>query len=227
LKSTSCSLLLFTLVTWISTVSIINTNFDITKKQNIPGARKTTHLIFTPFMGINNISLTPEIIAALYPETLSIEPTPESGKRPVINPISESKQAAAYLYLGKNLRSICFLVDNPDHEFMNEPQMTFIPKVLTACKCSQDDIAIINIAHQEVQLPELKSQLRPKMIFLWGVSAAQIGISQKTLPELAISNVDNIFIVPVFNPERMSSDGAEGLELKQRLWASLKKLFNL
>jgi hypothetical protein len=178
-------------------------------------------------MGINNISLTPEIIAALYPETLSIESIPESGKRPDKPPLPDPNRDMAYPYLGKNLRSICFLVDNPDQEFMNDSQMNFIRKILIACKCSQDDIAIINIAHQEVQLPELKSQLRPKMIFLWGVSPVQIGIRQQSLPELAISNIENIFIIPVFNPERMSNDSPEGIELKQRLWASLKKLFNL
>jgi hypothetical protein len=178
-------------------------------------------------MGINNLSLTPEIIAALYPESLSVENGPDSGKRPVKPSIPDKKRVAAYPYLGKNLRSICFLVFNPDQEFIPETQMTFISKILAACKCSQDDIAIINIAHHEVHLPELKNQLRPKMIFLWGVSPAQIGISQQSLPELSISEVDNILVVPVFNPERMSNDNPEGIELKQRLWTSLKKLFNL
>jgi hypothetical protein len=178
-------------------------------------------------MGINNLSLTPEIIAALYPEILLAESSPDSDKTPAQPIMTVPKRVDPYRYLGNNLRSICFLVNNPDQEFIPETQLSLISKIMSACKCSLDDIAIINIAHQEIQLPELKGQLLPKMIFLWGVSPAQIGIRQQSLPEFGISNIDNILIVPVLNPERMSNESHEGIELKQRLWSSLKKLFNL
>ena len=61
-------------------------------------------------MGINQLQLSAELIAALYPESLvRIE-----NSDPVKNPAGTKKldlpENRDYSFLGKNLRSICFLV---------------------------------------------------------------------------------------------------------------------
>jgi len=178
-------------------------------------------------MGINKLILSPEIIASLYPEALVSEKAPDSAIIPAKSGKPDSKPVADYPYLGKNLRSLCFLVDYPNEQFITEPQLTFITKMLAACKYSIDDIAIVNIAHRPVQLSVLKSQLKPEILFFWGVSPSQTGMKQQSLPELEISTIENLSIIPVPNPLLMIKEGAEGIEMKQRLWVSLKKLFNL
>lgn len=175
-------------------------------------------------MGINHLRLSPELIAALYPESLvagnDTAPVKKDGK--TITPV----QVAAYPFLGGNLRSICFLGHYPGGEFLPEKQLVFLKKMLGACKYSLDDIALVNTAHSPFDFAELRIQLQPRVIFLWGISAISIGLKQD-LPDFIISQLDGISVIPVISPDLMSGDGGEGTELKQRLWACLKKLFTL
>ncbi len=189
----------------MSTVSIINAIFDTTKKQNIPGARKTTHLIFTAFMGINHIRLSSELIANLYPEGLVVENQP---------------------FLGGNRRSISFLVHYPDHQFLPEEQLVFLNKILSVCKLDMDDIILLNIARSNLSFEELKIQFHPGVIFFWGIRPSFFRLDS-AIPDFDVSVRDGISIIPVLKPEVMCSDNPAGPELKSLLWSCLKKLFNL
>lgn len=177
-------------------------------------------------MGINDLQLTPELIAALYPETLVCGPD-ETNERQA----AETKQqplppAPVYSYLGKNRRSICFLVSYPAVPFIPDEQLAFIIKILTVCKCSMEDIALINTAHHTISLEALKNQLHPEMIFLWGVPASVIGLNNNP-EELSIYAADGISVIPVSNPELMNGETEESKQLKKRLWVCLQKLFSL
>jgi hypothetical protein len=177
-------------------------------------------------MGINHLQLSPEIIAALYPEILVGADEPDTPKKRVNPKMPIEKAETVYPFLGKNLRSICFLVDYPEHEFMPEEQQAFLHKILTACKCSFEDIALVNTAGFPVLLDTIKSQLQPRIIFLWG---AMPSIFSQTpgIRDMTVSHVDEILIVPVLQAEKMGGDSKEGLALKQQLWVLLKKLFTL
>ena len=177
-------------------------------------------------MGINDFSLTDELIAALYPESLVTEKTTGPGKK---NPVKAGIPAipvAPYPYLGQNSRSVCFLVHYPDNEFIPGDQLVFLLKILSACKCSLDDIALVNTAKTQVKMDELKRQLHPGVIFLWGLIPDLSDIT-KGLPDMSLSLVDGITIIPVTHAEQMSRENAEAVELKRQLWVSLKKLFSL
>ena len=177
-------------------------------------------------MGIDNIQLSPELIAALYPETLVAANDLVAAGIFKKTALPEKSPVSPYPYLGKNLRSIIFLVDYPDQEFIPEHQLAFLRKILAACKCSLDDIALVNTSSCQVQLNELIIQFHPRIIFLWGVVPA-ITTRFQGLQDLTVSYIDGISIVPVLQVNIMNSDNEKGLELKQRLWACLKKLFNL
>ena len=159
-------------------------------------------------MGINNLQLTPELITALYPETLV------------------AGNGTAYTFLGNNRRSVCFLVEDPGHDFLSEEQLQFLTRILSACKYSLDDIALVNAAHLPVRFNDLKKQLQPRIVFLWGIRPASIGLDRE-LPDFNISPVAGVSVIPVPNPDLMSGNNPSGLELKHRLWACLKKLFSL
>jgi hypothetical protein len=162
-------------------------------------------------MGINQLTLSPELISMLYPESMVVE---KDGVAP------------AYPILGKNGKSICFLVSHPDHDFNSTEQYAFISKILAACKCSMDDIALINTARHPVTLHGLKNQLHPKIIFLWGSRPATIG-EISDFQDLTISEFSGISVIPVFSADLMMGDNPAGLARKQQLWVLLKKLFNL
>jgi hypothetical protein len=178
------------------------------------------------FMGINDLQLTPELIAALYPETLvygmDLESDTHSGEKPQ----QHGSPAPVIPFLGKNNRSICFLVNYPGVPFIPDEQLAFIIKILTVCKCTMGDIALVNAAHQTLDLEGLKKQLHPEIIFLWGVPASSAGIKNK-MKEFNVSILDGISVVPVLTPELMTGETAESKDLKKRFWACLQKLFNL
>ncbi len=161
-------------------------------------------------MGINDIRLSTELIGILYPDTL----------------IEENDRGLGYPFLGKNHHSICFLVSYPDDEFIPDDQLVFLQKILTACKLSLNDIALINTKRTPVELLVLKTRFRPRIIFFWGSAPAITG-STLNFPDMTISTWENIRILPVMQAELMSGDNPQGLELKKNLWISLKKLFNL
>jgi hypothetical protein len=177
-------------------------------------------------MGINNIRLSAELIAALYPESLVAEIDPEPGIKPVKIGLIQNNKEAGYPFLGKNLRSICFLAYYTDDEFIPEDQLVFLQKILAACKLSLDDIALLNTNRTQVELQFLKNQFQPRIIFLWGTVPLIAGLTQN-FPDMRISSWENIQFLPVMQADLMSRDNSEGLELKRKLWISLKKLFNL
>jgi hypothetical protein len=177
-------------------------------------------------MGIDHLQLSPGLVAALYTESLVVLEDHAPGKKEFKTSSSADTPAAAYPYLGKNLRSIIFLTNEPGHDFIQEEKLKFLSKILDACKCSLDDIALINTAPNSASLYELKNQFRPRIIFLWGPVpsvTAEVG----ELPDMKASLVDGVIIVPVMHANSMNSENKQALELKQRLWACLKKLFSL
>jgi hypothetical protein len=156
-------------------------------------------------MGIDHLQLSPVLIAALYPETLV------AGNDP---------------FLGKNLRSVGFLVHHPDLDYLPEEQFIFLGKMLTACKYHLDDIALVNTARLNLSFDELKKLLTPQIIFLWGIPPGSVGLSSE-LHDFSVTLIDGISVVPVPSPGLMSGNDPAGQELKQRLWVCLKKLFTL
>jgi hypothetical protein len=207
-------------------VSIINAIFDTTKKQNIPGAYKTAPQFSYLIMGINHLQLSPELIAALYPETLVAGNDPGNIKKTGKMSVTDLPRAPAYSFLGKNLRSICFLVDCPGQDYIPEKELGFLLRILSACKCSLDDIALVNAARLPIRFNELTKQLQPRILILWGIRPVSIGLKDD-LPDFSISPLEGVSVIPVLTPDLMSGESPEGLELKQRLWACLKRLFNL
>src|SRR5215216_6730043 len=94
-------------------------------------------------MSLNNIVLTDGQIAHLYPGVL-IEPK-TTATIPKKSPS----------YLGNNERKILLLVNYPVDLFLPDKELSFLTSVLSACKLSLADVAIVNINLQsEKQIEE-------------------------------------------------------------------------
>jgi len=183
-------------------------------------------ILFSEYMGINDLKLSDAVVASLYRETLVSRDGPAPPENALKSALPLEIADTGIPFLGKNLRSICFLVSYPDVEFIPEEQLSFLLKILQACKCRLDDIALINTKNHPVDINNLKSRLNPRIIFLWGETPIVNGIDQE-FPDMTISTWKSISFVPVRQVELMSRNNPEGLALKRNLWVSLKKLFNL
>jgi hypothetical protein len=177
-------------------------------------------------MGINDLRLTSELIAALYPESLvdGNEPAPVSENVRISKPVADTR--LIYPFMGENNRSICFLANYQEGDYLPADQLVFLQKMLAACKFHLNDIALLNIAHIPFDLAELRILFNPRIIFLWGISPENVGL-KSGLPDFNATMLDGISVIPVSGPDLMSGNSPEGTELKQRLWICLKKLFNL
>jgi len=177
-------------------------------------------------MGLNQLQLSPELVATLYPESLVL--VPDEKKEKILAPFRElpTVQEPVYSFLGKNLQSICILVSYPEEKFMPDGELLFLKKILTACKFSLDDIALVNTKQLPVSPEAIKKQFLPHNIILWGDSVHHFS-TDISLRDMVISPWGNISVLPVFKAGQMSIDSPESTELKKALWVSLKKLFNL
>jgi hypothetical protein len=166
-------------------------------------------ILFSEYMGINDLKLSDAVVAALYRETLVGSDGPAPPEKAVISALPVETVDTRLPFLGKNLRSICFLVSYPDDEFIPEEQLSFLLKILQACKCGLDDIALINTKNFPVEINNLKSRLNPGSYF-YGETPIVTGIDQE-FPDMTISTWKSISLVPVRQVELMSRNNPEVL----------------
>jgi len=176
-------------------------------------------------MGIDDLQLTPGLIGLLYPENLVSTDTPlHAAQAPPA--LTKKTTVSAYPFLGKNKKAVCFLGHYPETDFIPDPELAFLKRILAACKLTLDDIALVNTARTSVILEEIKQQLRPDMVFLWG--GIPPGITEFTgMRDLTEKTIGGIRILPVLQTGAMSRENEEGKELKKKLWVELKKIFGL
>jgi hypothetical protein len=177
-------------------------------------------------MGINEIKLTPELIAVWYPETLVTTVDPAPVGEAVDSRDGQISKTLVKDFLGKNLSSIIVLVESPEDEFMPEEQKVFLQKILAACKYSLDDVAIINTYLNPVTIENLKQQFHPDIIIFWGSMPAIAGLP-KHLPDMTAVTWENTKLLYIAQADLMSRDNAEAQGLKRLLWNALQKIFNL
>ena len=165
--------------------------------------------------GLNNITLNNTILAGLYAKTLvEIEENLTAGKRAAQNPkpsLSKAEdQFPEVKYLGNNVRSVTILVNNTAHTFLPEDQLSFLTKILGACKLNIGDVAIVNTNNY----PDIKSIINatnPSKIILFGV-------------ELNTNNIDTASAPAI---DHLLGETAQAKALKSKLWGELKKMFGV
>ncbi|MBS1932535.1 MAG: hypothetical protein JST96_00950, partial [Bacteroidetes bacterium] len=116
-------------------------------------------------MSINKIELPGFIISDLFKNTLIAET--EITKHAATENMS-------YKSLGSNNKKITVIVNEPGVAFLQEPHLNFISKILEACKMNIADVAIVNHNTKPIIIGELKKQLSPSFIILFGIIPTEI-----------------------------------------------------
>src|SRR5262245_22943207 len=123
----------------------------------------------------------PDPIAAAV-QTVAEQHIPEPVKPPAVKPAPAEKpaektpaaQPASYKALGNNKRNISVIVHFPSEVFVPEAELQFLTKMLGACKLNLADVAIVNHATSAVEIEQLKTQLQPRYVLLFGVEPTEI-----------------------------------------------------
>ncbi|MBA2498425.1 MAG: hypothetical protein H0V30_01730 [Chitinophagaceae bacterium] len=165
-------------------------------------------------MDLNNIKLTATMISGLYTDQL-IEEKPD-----IIPMITKSQMTAGIKFLGDNKKNILILINNPDTVFLPDEQLNFLTTILNACKMSLGDVAIINLAHTQIDYQTLKKNLNQDKALLFDIQPAQIQLPVK-FPHFQVQSFDGCQYLLSPSLDQLDKDK----QLKGKLWSCLQRLF--
>jgi hypothetical protein len=166
-------------------------------------------------MGLNNLELPDFMVGELYKDALLPLPAaPQAVKYPGIK------------YLGNNRRNITALVQSPNSPFLPDNQLAFLTKILEACRMTVADVAIVNNAAAPLTIAELKQQLQPKIILLFGVEPTAIRLPIN-FPAFRPQDYDGCTYLSTPGLDQLVPNTEDSKLLKSKLWICLKTIFDV
>jgi hypothetical protein len=189
--------------------------------------KKLTPICYTVrFMSLNDLHLSASLISTLYPSTL-ISPNDEDSvtvaKKSGIEQKITANSTASWKSLGNNQKNILIVVDYPDIVHLPDDELNFLTGMLTACRLSLVDVAIINTNNYKlINYKDILAEFNSKIIFLFGVSPGDFGLPVN-FPFFQLQTVSNCTFLYTPALEQRHTDKL----LKSRLWVSLRSIFSI
>jgi hypothetical protein len=170
-------------------------------------------------MSLNKIQLPDNTIVDLY-KNLLIEP----GTIEIRNKSEElNSKKESIAFLGNNKKQVVVIVNYADSMHLPDTQLNFLTSILTACKLSLDDIAIVNMSNiDSINFKNLFKQIPAQSVLLFDVATESLSLPLN-FPNFQVQFFDNINYLTSPSLDIIEKDKA----LKTQLWNSLKKLFKL
>ena len=160
-------------------------------------------------MGLNDITLSARNVLDLYPSSL-IEKF-------------ASRKEQTIKFLGRNEKKILILVLKKDVPFIEEGELSFLSSVLTACKLSLADVAIVNLENLPAADYRLfQDQLQSKTILLFDVDTQAIDLPFN-FPHFQVQQFEQATYLSAPSLNTIEKEKA----LKSQLWNCLKNIFRL
>ena len=128
-------------------------------------------------MDLNNIEFPASLVAELYPSSL-IESNDIPAKKALmaevgkddVPPITIKGNNATWKSLGSNHKNILIIVKSSEAVHLADNELTFLTGILTACKLTLADVAILNLnKHPEASYKELTKYFKSKIVLLFEI----------------------------------------------------------
>jgi len=163
-------------------------------------------------MSLDNIQLPALVLHDLFKNSLVDLNTD--------NAVLSPEKAGALVFLGGNQQKVVIVVCEPDALHLNDQSLNFLVGILSACKLSMADVALVNCHKQTVGYELLEEQLGAEKVLLFG-----IGVNELSLP-LQFPNYQS----QKYNGRTyLSAPGLIAIEQdkaeKMKLWNCLKSIF--
>ena len=129
-------------------------------------------------------------------------------------------------YLGEHLKQVTIIVKDELAVYLNENDLTLLSSILSACKLTLADVALINVAQQKLSLHEILNVLPSKLVMIFDVSSTTLKIKLPTTLYKSIQLGDTYLLFSNSLSKMQGGDQSAKLE-KGKLWAILKSLFQL
>ncbi len=166
-------------------------------------------------MSLDNIQLSPALVESLYSKSLYELKTAQ--------PVPADIQKSGINFLGSNEKKIVLLVSSDEAIYLPDEELNFLLGILTACKLTMADIALINVStNPNVIYTHLANQLNAEKIFLFGLKNEILELPL-TFPQYQIQKYSNQVYLSAASLSVLQKDKAE----KLKLWNCLKTVFEL
>jgi hypothetical protein len=167
-------------------------------------------------MSLNTIDLPQRTIAEFYKNNL-VDPFEENL------PKKEAPEKKQWKYLGENKKKVLIVVNYKEVIHIPDAQLGFLTNLLGACNLNLGDSAIFN-SHQysATDFNNIISFFGPKTIFLFGIKPDDFGLPI-LFPHFQVQAFNDATYL--FTPSLQEIEADKNL--KSKLWACLKKMFNL
>ncbi len=188
----------------------------------------------------DQLANNPEALRLFFTEEIYLVPEPVvedvQVQRPVVQPAAIAGQSSAtadltiarepaperrrdFVFLGKNKRNILILVNDEQHEVSTEQGRELLKNLVKAINLTGADFALLNYsAYQETSFEELQQYFSSKVLFAFGVRAAQLGLPYEDQNSLIMH--EGIKMIFSSNLDQLSSD----MPGKKVLWSCLKQM---
>ena len=158
-------------------------------------------------MSLENIQLSKNTIQQLFAHGL-VQTTAEPPHKAGINS------------LGENQKNILFLVNSAQNKFLPDDEMDLLSNLISACKLSMADIALVNYFNHSADFSELTRHFKPEKILIFGITTSELKLPF-TIPYFQIQSYNEQFYLTA----PPLKDFLNNTQLKKELWNCLKKLF--
>ena len=166
-------------------------------------------------MSLDNILLPGTILQGLYTKNLYYLETDKLT--------SDEIQTGSIAYLGSNQKKIAVLVSSTTAIYLPDEQLNFLLGIITACKLSMADIALINVAkNPNLVHSAVTQQLKSEKIFLFGLDADALALPLQ-FPHYQVQHFNNQIYLSSVTLNELQANKEE----KLKLWNCLKNIFTL
>ncbi len=168
-------------------------------------------------MSLDNIQLPAMVIAGLFKNSIV---DLDNGETTVTTAAVPEKEV---VFLGGNNRKITIIVWDESAIYLAEESLTFLMGILSACKLTMEDVALVNAAkNTALSYQNLHTQLQAENLLLFGVTPQQLELPL-AFPQYQIQKYNGQSYLAAPPLTQLAQDKAE----KTKLWNCLKQLFSI
>lgn len=168
----------------------------------------------------------PEVQPIVKPATPAPAVAPATTLLPLEEPAAKYEAAPVAMgntpSLGGNKKGILIVVSNDAYPYLPDAELEFLSNILSACRLSIADVAIVNFHHYPQPYTELLKQFNSKQVLLMGVTPQQVDLPFN-FPHFQLQNFDQRTYLCALPLGPIS----QNRDLKMQLWGCLKNMFGI
>jgi hypothetical protein len=166
-------------------------------------------------MSLDNIQLPAIVLQDLYKNSL-VDPGTGASKR-------LSKKTTGIAFLGNNQKLVTIIAADTASIYLADEELNFLMGILSACKLSMADVALVNIEKTgAITYNEIEQQLNTGTMLLFGVTPMQLQLPLQ-FPHYQVQKYNGLVYLAAPALAVIAADKAE----KTRLWTCLKQIFSI